>query len=71
MFPVKHKNGLVVGCVKIVKDEVWQLTGLGKHGGILCVQCCAARLGRPITLDDLDKKMVNDVLFYFSGKAME
>lgn len=35
-------------------DEVWNMTGLGRGGGVLCVGCIEERIGRHLTECDFD-----------------
>lgn len=36
----------------MVHDEVWEQTGLDKHGGVLCLDCLEHRLGRAVSEED-------------------
>ncbi len=56
-----------------LQTDVWRKTGVGKHGGMLCVGCCEARLGRRLEPDDFEDlwsppgQGINDGPFCFPG----
>lgn len=71
--------------IYMVKDHVWE-TAWPDHRDLrkklqgmfptrvyleLCVNCLVLRLGRPLTLDDLEEKPINDCFFvgYAMGRA--
>jgi hypothetical protein len=52
-----------------VKKEVWALSGLSPKGGLLHLACLELKIGRPITVDDLDPGAAwNRPLIYFFGR---
>lgn len=44
----------------MVHAEVWAATGLGVGGGLLCIGCVEARIGRRLTAADFTGAPVND-----------
>jgi hypothetical protein len=36
----------------VVDDALWASTGLGPHGGMLCLPCLERRIGRKLRLED-------------------
>jgi hypothetical protein len=36
----------------MIHDELWIQTGIGHHGGKLCIACLEERIGRRLTSDD-------------------
>jgi hypothetical protein len=44
---------------RVVHDDVWAQTGLGRDDGCLCLADLARRLGRPLRLDDFTTALVN------------
>lgn len=55
--------------IYLIKDELWKSIGLPNNRGFLCIECCAKRIGRPLTVDDLKDVLCNDVLLYFTEKS--
>jgi len=43
----------------IVHDRVWGASGLSKNGGLLCVGCLEARIGRRLCRDDFSDAPIN------------
>jgi len=43
----------------MVHDSVWELGGLGKHEGKLCIGCLEQRLGRKLCPEDFTDALVN------------
>lgn len=46
------RDTIAIGHYYMVHDDVWAATGLEPHGGMLCLDCLAERLGRAVTFDD-------------------
>lgn len=44
----------------MVTDKVWAAAGIDRRGGMLCVGCLEARLGRRLTAADFTAVPVND-----------
>jgi hypothetical protein len=36
----------------MVSDELWAAAGMGKPGGMLCLECLERRIGRPLAMED-------------------
>ena len=47
----------------VVRDEVWTLSGLAGGGGMLCVGCLEARIGRQLTAADFIECPINEGFF--------
>lgn len=43
----------------MVRDDVWALSGLGGHDGMLCIACLEDRIGRALTPDDFPDLPIN------------
>jgi hypothetical protein len=43
----------------MVTDEIWDDTGLTSNGGMLCIGCLEARLGRKLTARDFSDVPLN------------
>jgi len=45
----------VIGHYCMLTAPVWAQTGLGPEGGLLCLDCIEARIGRPLRYTDFRK----------------
>ena len=55
----------------MVHDSVWDQTGLDKHGGMLCVSCLEARIGRTLNYTDFTDALVNKSSFFIPSPKLE
>jgi hypothetical protein len=53
----------------MVHREVWAAAGMLPRGGMLCVGCLEARLGRRLTAADFTSAPVNDLRRGWRGSA--
>lgn len=50
----------------MVHSHVWKQTGLGPHGGMLCIGCLEERIGRKLTSADFTDAPINHGIFRLS-----
>lgn len=62
---------LLIGEYYMVKSEVWALTGLGPHDGMLCITCLENRIDRQLTSKDFSDYPVNSIPKMFRSDKLK
>jgi hypothetical protein len=55
----------------MVIDETWRQSGLGPHGGVLCVGCLETRLGRRLTQTDFMWIPINVTALWLGSERLK
>jgi len=55
----------------LVNNYVWSQTGIGTHGGMLCISCLEKRIGRILTSKDFIDIPINHTPLFRSDLLLE